>query len=134
MPGTGSCEVPSAARYPVSAAGSIPSRRNCRSERLPRRFESGPPSASRSSGRWAKRSARRIAAERLPEVDLHAGVGDVVLAAHDVRDAAFQVVHDGGEGVERRAVAADHHRIGQARQLHRPPPEHVVIPLHGAPC
>ena len=39
-----------------------------------------------------KRSFVGIAAERLPEVDLHAGIGDMVLAADDVGDAALEVV------------------------------------------
>ena len=57
IPATGSLDVPSAARYPTKAAGSIPSFRKCRSEMEPKRFDSAPPSASVSSGKCPKVSA-----------------------------------------------------------------------------
>ena len=66
-----------------------------------------------ADGRSARRRGSR--AERREQVDLHAGVGDVVLAADDVGDAGVDVVHHRGEGVERRAVGADQHRVGHAR-------------------
>ena len=76
-----------------------------------------------------KRQLLRIAAERLPEVDLHAGVGDVVLAADDMGDAALEVVDHAGEGIERGAVGAQQHRVRQARQLHDARAEHAVQPF-----
>ena len=47
-----------------------------------------------------------VAAERFEDLDLHAGVGDVILAAHDVRDADVDVVDHGRQRVEIGAVLA----------------------------
>jgi signal transduction histidine kinase len=53
----------------------------------------------------------RIGAEGAENVDLHAGVGDVILAADDMGNAGEDVIDDAGEGVERRAVRADQHGV-----------------------
>ena len=55
---------------------------------------------------------RRRHAERAEERDVLGGVAQVVLAANDVRDAHFQIVHDVDEMKHRLAVAADDDEIG----------------------
>ena len=67
-----------------------------------------------SSGRCAKRSAAGS-----PPSASHRSICTPVLVTWSsprthVGDAALEVVHHGGEGVERRAVGADQHRVGQA--------------------
>ena len=50
-------------------------------------------------------------AQRLEDLDLGPGVGDVILAADDVGDAHVDVVDHGRQGVEEQAILADQHRI-----------------------
>ena len=59
--------------------------------------------------------ARRLDAERLEELDLRRGIGDVILAAHHMRDAEVDVVDDARQRIEIAAVGADEHRIRQRR-------------------
>ena len=56
-------------------------------------------------------------AQRLENLDLHRCVGHVILAADDVGDAHIRVVGHAREGVERRAVLADQHGIGDGRRV-----------------
>jgi len=46
-------------------------------------------------------------------LNLHPGVGDVIFAAHDMRDRHVGVIDDARECIEERAVATDEHRVGQ---------------------
>ena len=57
------------------------------------------------------RVERRLRAERLEHEQLLGRVGEVVLAAHDVRDAGVEVVDGDGEVVEDAAVGAGDHRV-----------------------
>lgn len=63
--------------------------------------------------------ARRFAAQRLEKRDLNAGVGDMVVATDDMRDAEVDIVDDGGQRIKVRAVLAHQHRVRQRRQIHR---------------
>ena len=60
---------------------------------------------------------RRLGSQRLEQGDLHAGVGDVVVAADDMADAHLDVVDNGGQRIEIRAVLAHQDRIGQRGQI-----------------
>ena len=54
---------------------------------------------------------RHVPAERLVDLRLARGVGEVVVAADDVRDAHVVVVDDDGEHVGRRAVGAQQDEV-----------------------
>ena len=69
-------------------------------EVAPWRFERRALSSPRISGTCAKRGRRR--AERLVEEDLPRRVGEMVVAADDVRDPHVDVVDDDAEVVDRR--------------------------------
>ena len=97
---------------PLLRRVSIPSCRNPRRDKEPVRLDNLPPSSPTSSGRCANLHGVRVSPQCRPDVELHRRVGDVILAADDVGDAGREVVHDGGEGVERRTVCADEHRVG----------------------
>ncbi len=56
---------------------------------------------------------RRRRAERLEELDLRRGIGDMVLAANDMGDAEIDVVDHARQGVEIAAIGAHQHGIGQ---------------------
>jgi hypothetical protein len=60
------------------------------------------------------REGRRRAAQRLDDLDLRRGVGDVVGAAHDMGDAHVHVVHHRGERIEHLPVGPDQHRVRHA--------------------
>src|SRR5271166_5049895 len=60
---------------------------------------------------------RRLCAKRLEDLDLDRRIRNVVLAANDMGDAGVGIVGDAREGVERRAVFADEHRIGDGRRV-----------------
>ena len=70
----------------------------------------------------------RIVLQRLEQLHLHAAVGDVILAADDVRDAELGVVDDAGEGVEERAVGADDDRVGQRADIDRLVAADEIVP------
>ncbi len=57
------------------------------------------------------RVQRRLGPERLQHQQLARGVGEVVLAAHDVRDPHVGVVDGDREVVERRAIGAGDHEV-----------------------
>ncbi len=65
------------------------------------------------------RELRDRAAQSLDDLDLGAGIGDVVLAADDVGDAQVDVVDDRGERIEIAAIGADQHRIGHGGGIDR---------------
>ena len=52
-----------------------------------------------------------VPAERLVDLRLARGIGEVVVAADDVRDVHVVVVDHDGEHVGRRAVGAQQHEI-----------------------
>ena len=60
---------------------------------------------------------RRLGAERLEQRDLHAGIGDMVVAADDMGDAQVDVVDDRRQRVEIGAVLAHQHRVGQRGEV-----------------
>ena len=69
-------------------------------------------------------------AERTEDLDLRRAVGDMVLAADDMRDAEGDVVHDRGEAVEVAAVGAHQHRVALARLVDMLRPAHQIVPAH----
>ena len=69
------------------------------------------------------------AAQGRIDVDLDAGVGHVILAPHHMGDAAGQVIHDRGEGIKRRAVFPDQHRIRHGAKFYAAGAEHHVPPI-----
>ena len=76
------------------------------------------PSGPCSSGRCAYSGQRGVGAEAggaggLEHEQLLGGVGEVVLAAHHVRDPCVEIVDRDGEVVEHRAVGAGDHRVVQ---------------------
>ncbi len=62
---------------------------------------------------------RRLRAERLEHEQLLGRVGEVVLAANDVRDAGVEVVDGDGEVVEHAAVGARDHGVVEVHVLRR---------------
>ena len=72
---------------------------------------------------------RRLGAQRLEQRDLHAGIGDMVVAADDVGDAHVDVVGDGRQRVEIGAVLAHQDRIGQRGEVDRLLAAHQIVPL-----
>jgi hypothetical protein len=73
---------------------------------------------------------RRSASQRPENLDLHCGVGDMVLAADDMGDAHVDVVDDRGQRTEKRAVLARQHRIGQRRAVDVARPSRQIVPSH----
>ncbi len=134
--------APRAAAFPASRwCPAAPGRRRWRrapSRPARKRAATARPAAwtaCRHRHRPAAAGARNVSLRGLlpsaTDVDLHAGVGDVVLAADDVADLAVDVIDHAGEGVERGAVRADQHRIRHRWQLDAAPAEHAVGPLDG---
>ncbi|BAF87777.1 glutamyl-tRNA synthetase [Azorhizobium caulinodans ORS 571] len=74
--------------------------------------------------------ARGRAAQRLEQLDLDGGVGDMILAANHVGDAHVEIVHHGGERVEEAAVGTHKNRIGEARRVHLLRAAHAIDPAH----
>src|SRR5690606_28986185 len=56
--------------------------------------------------------------QRLEDLDLGAGVGDVVLAPDDVGDLHVDVVDDRRQRIEEQPVLADQHRVGHGGGVH----------------
>ncbi len=73
---------------------------------------------------------RRGAGERLENLDLHGGIGDMILAADDVRDAEVDVVDHRGKGVEISSVLAPQHRVGERSAIDMALAAHHVVPAH----
>ena len=70
-----------------------------------------------------------LSAQRLENLDLHAGIGDVIFAAHDVGDLEIHIVHHRRQRVEKRAVLADQHRVGERGGVDRLRPAHEIDPI-----
>ena len=64
-------------------------------------------------------------AERVVDVLLPGGIGEVIVAADDVGDAHVVVVDDDGEHVGRRAVGAQQHEVVEVLVL----PDHAALHL-----
>src|SRR5690242_15202586 len=62
------------------------------------------------------------------QCQLHAGICDVILAAHDMRDAGVYVIDDTGQRVEERSVSADENGVGQRSEIDRLITPDQVIP------
>ncbi len=75
--------------------------------------------------------ARRGARERLEYLDLHRGVGDVVLAANDVSHSELDIVDHRRERVEIAPVLAPQDRIGQRGAVDMALAPHQIVPAHG---
>ena len=72
----------------------------------------------------------RGAGKRFENLDLHRRVGDMILAADDMRDAKVDVVDHRGKGVEIGSVLAPQHRIGERRAVDVAFAPHHVVPAH----
>ena len=75
--------------------------------------------------------ARRRSGERLENLDLHGGVGDVILAANDMRHAEIDVVDHRGQRVEIGPVLAAQNGVGQRGAIDVALAAHHVVPAHG---
>ena len=73
------------------------------------------------------RPGRHGTAERLEQKLLAGGVGQVVVAADDVRDAHVPVVDDGGEVVAGDAVGADDDGVAERVRADDDPPADQVV-------
>ncbi len=71
------------------------------------------------------RHDRHAPAERVVDLGLPRGIGEVIVAADDVGDAHVVVVDDHGEHVGRRAVGAQQHEIVEVLVL----PDHAALHL-----
>ena len=98
----------------ITASGSRPSSRMPAMDSEPSRLDSASPCAGEQI---VVRENGHGRAQRLEELDLHRCVGDMVFAANDVRDAHIRIVGDACEGVERGAVLADQHGIGDGGRV-----------------
>ncbi len=90
------------------------------------------PSPSAPVSRLWCAKVRHRAAQRLEDLDLRAGVGDVVLAADHMGDAEVDVVDHRGQRVEIGAVGADQHRVGHRGGVDRLRALDEVVELHRA--
>ena len=79
-----------------------------------------------SRGRCAKAGGSAPSAPK--HLDLHGGVGDVVLAADDVGDAEIDVVDRRGQHVGEAAVGPHHDGIAHVVRLQLDPAAHQVVP------
>ena len=68
-----------------------------------------------------------LPAERLVDLRLAGGVGQMVVAADDVGDAHVVVVDDDGEHVGRRAVGAQQDEVVEILVLPHDPALHLVL-------
>ncbi len=73
---------------------------------------------------------RHGAAQRLEDLDLCAGVADVILAADDVGDAEIDVIDHRGQRVEVAAIGADQHRVGHRGGVDGLRPLDQVVEVH----
>lgn len=72
-------------------------------------------------------------AQSFGNVDLHTRIGYVVFPTNNMADPCFEVIHDGSEGVEHRAIGTHQHRVGDGGQLDLTVPHNHVTPAHNAP-
>ena len=71
---------------------------------------------------------RRRRPERLEQLDLRRGIGDMILAANDMGDAEIDIVDDGRQRVEIAAIVADQHRVGQRGGIDMLLAAHEIVP------
>ena len=76
--------------------------------------------------------ARHRGAQRLKQLDLDRGVGDVVLAPDDVGDRQVDVVDHSGQRVDRPAVGPEEDRIGEVGRLEVHVASDLVVPVDAA--
>ena len=114
-PPTTFSDVPISTASDATAIGSMPASRRLAIDSAPVRFDSPSPVGGRQQIVVAE--VRRLGAERLEQRDLHAGVGDVVVAADDMGDAHVDVVDDRRQRIEIGAVLAHKDRIGQRGEV-----------------
>ena len=88
------------------------------------------PLAFRAGQQVVVRKERHRAAQRLDDLDLRAGVADVVLAADHVGDAEVDVVDHRGQRVEVGAVLADQHRVGHRGRVDGLRPLDQIVEVH----
>ncbi len=69
-------------------------------------------------------------AQRFGQIDMDPGSGHAVFGADHVGHTDFEIVHHGGERVERRAVRADHHRVRKACEPHPPRTVDQIVPCY----
>ncbi len=74
----------------------------------------------------------RACAQSFGNVNLHASIGYVVFPADNVADPGFQIIHNGSECVQDRAIGPDQNRIGDRRQLDLTFPHYKVAPANNA--
>ena len=74
--------------------------------------------------------ARRCAREGLENLDLHGSIGDVILAANDVRHAEIDVVNHRRQRVEIAPVLAAQDRIGERGAIDVAHAAHHIVPVH----
>ena len=72
--------------------------------------------------------ARGLAALRLEDLDLGAGIGGVVLTADNVGDLGVDIIADRRQGVEIAAILTDQDRVGQGRGLDGHVTAHQIRP------
>ena len=75
----------------------------------------------RKAGQW--RTAHGV-----EQINLHGGVGDMVLAPDDMGNPHIRVVHHRGKRIQRRAVGADQHGVRDGAELNVPAPQHQIVP------
>jgi hypothetical protein len=75
--------------------------------------------------------ARGCTCESLEYLDLHGGVGDVVLATNDVGHAEIDVVDHRGQRVEITFILTAQDGVGERRAIDMAFAAHQVVPAHG---
>jgi hypothetical protein len=73
---------------------------------------------------------RRATGQRLENLNLYGCIGDVILAANDMRDAEVDVVDHGGKGIEIGPVLALEDGIGERRAIDMAFAANEVVPAH----
>ena len=76
------------------------------------------------------RKLRDRRAQRLKNLDLSSGVGDMVFAAHHMTDRHVDIISHRRQGVEKRAILAHQHRIGHGGGVNFDRAAHQVCPAH----
>ena len=73
------------------------------------------------------RHHRNAPAQRIIDLRLSRGVGEVIVAADDVGYAHVVVVHDDSEHVSRRTVRTQQHEVVEVFVLPDDPPLHLIL-------
>ena len=74
---------------------------------------------------------RHRAVERLPKLDLHRRIGDMVLTPDHVGDAEFDIVHDRRQGIEDAAVLPDQDGVAEVAAMEVLMTAHQIVPFNG---